>query len=73
MSETFMGYWHRWGEAIALIAARAVGEFGLFMMDQLKKIEGSEINIIFLENVYFLNQRLTIVIYIKIKTSILWI
>ncbi|HEU5120711.1 MAG TPA: hypothetical protein VFT71_06960 [Candidatus Nitrosocosmicus sp.] len=36
MSETFMGYWPRWGDAIALISPGAVGAFAMFMMDQLK-------------------------------------
>jgi hypothetical protein len=39
--ETFMGYWHTWGDAIALIAAGAVGAFATFAMDILKSRRGS--------------------------------
>lgn len=41
MGETFMGYWHTWGDAIALIAAGAVGAFATFAMDLLKSKRGS--------------------------------
>ncbi|MGD9673005.1 MAG: hypothetical protein AB7U98_05945 [Candidatus Nitrosocosmicus sp.] len=40
LSETFMGYWHTWGDAVALIVAGAVGAFATFAMDLLKKQKG---------------------------------
>ena len=43
LSETFMGYWHTWGDAIALIAAGAVGAFATFAMDLLKNRRGASI------------------------------
>jgi len=36
MSETFMGFWNVWGDAVALVIAGAVGAFATFFVDQLK-------------------------------------
>lgn len=36
LSETFMGYWQTWGDAVSLIVAGAVGAFATYVMDQLK-------------------------------------
>jgi hypothetical protein len=36
VSETFIGFWDIWGDAIALIVAGAVGAFATFLVDHLK-------------------------------------
>ncbi|HYG00272.1 MAG TPA: hypothetical protein VD815_09275, partial [Candidatus Saccharimonadales bacterium] len=36
ISETFIAFWNTGGDAIALVAAGAVGAFATFVMDQLK-------------------------------------